>query len=508
MKRIGVLVVAYNASSTLALVLDRIPPEVRSRLSDVLVCDDHSDDATYLVGLGYGQVCTDLPLTVVRNTRNLGYGGNQKSGYQWAIDNGLDIVVLLHGDGQYAPECLPQILAPLERGEADAVLGSRMMERGAALKGGMPRYKYVGNRVLTRLQNAVVGLELTEWHSGYRAYNVAALRDIPLTSNSDDFDFDTEVIIQLHEAGKRIVEVPIPTYYGDEICHVNGMRYARDVVVDSVRYRLHKMGFGSGDLAFASDAYEFKTGPETSHGRILSWLRHRPPARVLDLGCHDGQLGARIRRFGHQVVGVDAVEHEGVRERLDGFVVSDLNVGIPPAVGRGYDVVLAADVIEHVRHPGRLLAEARQCLHERGSIIASVPNFGHWYPRLRVAAGAFDYDRRGILDEGHVRFFTRRSFERLVTNAGLEVRRREGTGTPIEVLGRHVRQAYRRPAVERVQHAAVALRPTLFAYQFVYELAASARSEERPVTVDGQQAEATNDGRSVARDGEVSSVPA
>jgi hypothetical protein len=184
--------------------------------------------------------------------------------------------VLLHGDGQYTPEYLPQIVEPLERDEADAVLGSRMMEGGAARKGGMPRYKYVGNRILTRVQNAVVGLDLSEWHSGYRASSVAALRDIPLASNSGDFDFDTEVIIQLHEAGKRIVEVPIPTYYGDEICHVNGMSYARDVVVDSVRYRLHNMGFGSGELAFARDPYELKAGPDTSHGRICpGWIAVR-----------------------------------------------------------------------------------------------------------------------------------------------------------------------------------------------------------------------------------------
>jgi glycosyltransferase involved in cell wall biosynthesis len=213
------------------------------------------------VGLGYGQVRTDLPLTVVRNSRNLGYGGNQKSGYQWAIEHGLDIVVLLHGDGQYAPEYLPQILAPLERGQTDAVLGSRMMERGAARKGGMPRYKYVGNRILTRVQNA------------------------PLASNSDDFDFDTEVIIQLHEAGKRIVEVPIPTYYGDEISHVNGMSYARDVVVDSLRYRLHNMGFGSGELAFACDPYELKTA--RTH-----------PTAAYSPGC------AAVRRDGSSTSGV------------------------------------------------------------------------------------------------------------------------------------------------------------------------------------------------------------
>ena len=215
------------------------------------------------MGLGYGQVRTDLPLTVIRHSRNLGYGGNQKAGYQWAIEHGLDIVVLLHGDGQYAPEYLPQILEPLERDEADAVLGSRMMERGAARQGGMPRYKYVGNRILTRVQNAVVGLDLSEWHSGYRAYSVAALRDVPLASNSDDFDFDTEVIIQLHEAGKRIVEVPIPTYYGDEICHVNGMSYA--VTSSSTPCATACTRWGSGPASSPSRAMPTSSRPVPTH---------------------------------------------------------------------------------------------------------------------------------------------------------------------------------------------------------------------------------------------------
>ena len=273
--RVGIVVVAYNAASTLAKVLDRIPPAFVPRISDVLVCDDASDDSTFLVGLGYQQT-SELPLTIIRQERNLGYGGNQKAAYRWAIEHGLDIVVLLHGDGQYAPEELPNIVAPIVDGECDAVLGSRMMEKGAARRGGMPLYKFVGNRILTTFQNAVMGTDLTEWHSGYRAYRVAALREIPFEQNHDGFDFDTQIIIQLVEAGKRIVEIPIPTYYGDEICYVNGIGYARDVVSDVVRYRMHKIGFGSGDTAFASRDYEVKEGELSSHEQILAWVAPRP----------------------------------------------------------------------------------------------------------------------------------------------------------------------------------------------------------------------------------------
>src|SRR5262249_9300086 len=178
-----------------------------------------------------------------------------------------------------------KMVEPLLDGEGDAVFGSRMMEKGAARRGGMPMYKFVGNRILTSVQNAVVGTELTEWHSGYRAYSVAALRGIPFAENHARFDFDTQIIIQLVEAGKRIVEIPIPTYYGDEICYVNGMGYARDVVVDSLRYRAHKIGFGAGDTAFESRDYELKEGELSSHAQIVNWIGNRAPSRILDLGC-------------------------------------------------------------------------------------------------------------------------------------------------------------------------------------------------------------------------------
>lgn len=477
-KRIGVLVVAYNAASTLAAVLDRIPPDFRSRVVKVLVGDDASQDSTHLVALGYKQLAVDLPLEVIRHPTNLGYGGNQKAGYQWAIDNALDIIVLLHGDGQYAPESLPEIVGPLERGEADAVFGSRMIDPGGARRGGMPRYKFIGNRILTTVENAVAGASLSEWHSGYRAYSVAALREVPYWRNADGFNFDTQVIIQLIEAGKRIVEVPIPTYYGDEICRVNGMKYARDVTGDVMRYRLHKMGFGSGELAFASQVYDAKLADDSSHELVLRWLRRRGPSRILDLGCSDGYLAERLRALGHHVTGVDVIARDGVKERVDSFFEADLDDGLPPGLEGPFDVTLAADVLEHVRYPEHIFEQVRPLLAPNGSLVVSVPNFGHWYPRLRVAFGRFDYDRRGILDRDHVRFFTKRSFERLATNSGFEVLRRTGTGLPVEVVdrgggGQRAGSGRAARALSRVDRATVSARPQLFAYQLLYELAAT-----------------------------------
>jgi 2-polyprenyl-3-methyl-5-hydroxy-6-metoxy-1,4-benzoquinol methylase len=477
--RIGIVVVAYNAVSTLAHVLDRIPADFRSRIEEVLVCDDASQDSTYLVGLGYKQVVTDLPLTIIRHPSNLGYGGNQKAAYRLAIERGLDIVVLLHGDGQYAPECLPEIVAPLARGECDAVFGSRMMVKGQARKGGMPLYKYVGNRILTRFENRMLGTSLSEFHSGYRAYNVKALAALDLDKNSDGFHFDTQIIIQLVDAGRRIVEIPIPTYYGDEICSVNGMQYARDCAADVVRYRLAKHGFIAGGAATVDSEYAIKESANSSHSVILDWLRQMPSSRVLDLGCSGGAFASRVRALGHHVTGVDSEELPHVRERCDEFFRADLDHGIPPEVlARGpFDVVICADVLEHLRRPEDLLAQLPQALVPRGAVITSVPNFSHWYSRGRTALGLFDYDQRGILDQGHVRFFTRRSFERLTRAAGLVALRHHVTGLPLEALTSAAQSPLTR-ALRTADRVAVALRPTLFGYQLVYhfELAAHART--------------------------------
>jgi glycosyltransferase involved in cell wall biosynthesis len=236
--KIGVLVVAYEAESTLESVLSRIPQAFRSAIHTILVCDDASSDDTYQVGMRVKGARPDLPLQVLRRPVNLGYGGNQKAGYRWMIDQGLDVVVLLHGDGQYAPEYLSQMVAPILEGRADVVFGSRMLERGAALRGGMPKYKYVGNKILTYLQNRIAGVRLSEWHSGYRAYSVPALAGVGFELNADYYDFDTQIILQMISARQRIVEIPIPTFYGDELSRVNGIRYGWRILRHTLRWRL------------------------------------------------------------------------------------------------------------------------------------------------------------------------------------------------------------------------------------------------------------------------------
>jgi glycosyltransferase involved in cell wall biosynthesis len=244
MNRIGILVVAYNAESTLENVLSRIPVEFIPSISVILICDDASQDGTFTIGQQVQAARQDLPIELIRHPVNLGYGGNQKAGYRWMIDNNFDVVVLLHGDGQYAPEFLPKMVDPIVRGDADVVFGSRMMTPGTALQGGMPKYKFLGNKILTFWQNRMAQVQLSEWHSGYRAYSTAALAKTAFEDNADYFDFDTEIILQMIEARQRIVEIPIPTFYGDELSRVNGIKYGWRVARHTALWRISKIRRG------------------------------------------------------------------------------------------------------------------------------------------------------------------------------------------------------------------------------------------------------------------------
>ena len=460
--KIGIVVVAYNAASTLEQVLDRIPVEFRSRISRVYVCDDHSDDQTYAIGMRIREVMADLDVYVVRWHRNLGYGGNQKASYELAIGDGMDIVVLLHGDGQYAPEALEDIVTPIVEGSADAVFGSRMMTPGEARRGGMPLYKYVGNRILTRFENAMLRTDLSEFHSGYRAYRTDVLGEIGYGDLSDDFDFDTEIIVRLVDRSKRIVEVPIPTYYGDEICRVDGIKYAAQVSTDVVTWRLNRMGLGRGRLGTPADVYPLKADPESSHGKLLAELANLPAGTVLDLGSSSGEFTRQVAAMGHRVTGVDLVHSDEIDAICERFVVADLDDGIPAELdGTTYDIVILADVLEHLKDPRQLLEAAMTHLAPGGQVLVSVPNVSHWYPRVRIGLGLFDYDKRGILDVTHLRFFTKRSFERLLLSTGLAVNSWSYTASPASApmangaIGR------------RLRALALRLRPTLFAYQLV-----------------------------------------
>jgi cellulose synthase/poly-beta-1,6-N-acetylglucosamine synthase-like glycosyltransferase len=292
-QKIGILIVAYNALPHLvSKVLERIPAQVWREIDEVAVFDDASQDATYELAHGFKQVRGMDKLKVYKNETNLGYGGNQKKGFVYFARKGFDVVVLLHGDGQYAPEILSNMYQPIVNDRADVVIGSRMMKKyGGPLQGGMPLYKYIGNRILTWYENKALGMQLTEFHSGYRAYSISALKKISLSNCSNDFHFDTEIIIKLHHLGFRFLEIPIPTYYGDEICYVNGLNYALNVYRTVKEYKDTITGLRASSTYREFDVGNYVLKPyEFSSHSLASQLVRGTAMQILDIGCGLGIL--------------------------------------------------------------------------------------------------------------------------------------------------------------------------------------------------------------------------
>jgi glycosyltransferase involved in cell wall biosynthesis len=435
-QKLLIFIVAYHAETTINNVLSRIPSAIFDEYAaEILVIDDASTDKTFERGresLRDGQF--PYPLTVLFNPVNQGYGGNQKIGYFYAIKNGFDFVALVHGDGQYAPECLPDLVRPLKDGEADATFGSRMMTRGGALRGGMPYYKFLGNRILSWFENAMLRSSLTEFHSGYRIYSVEALKKIPFNLNTNDFHFDTEIIIQFFLAGLRIVELPIPTYYGDEICRVNGMKYAFDVAKAVLRARAQELGLFYDrrfDCAKRSNSqYQLKLDYESPHSLTIDTVTAQ--SRVIDLGCAGGYMGASLKALRDcHVVGVDCFPL-APEVQLDDFHRSDLNDELPALCWQECDYILLLDVVEHLAAPEEFVERLSHQLRLRPEVklVVSTANIGFFIARLALLFGQFNYGKRGILDMTHTRLFTFASLRRLFEQGGFRVLETKGVPGP------------------------------------------------------------------------------
>jgi glycosyltransferase involved in cell wall biosynthesis len=233
-KRICVVLPAYNAARTLKDTLDQID---RSIADEIIVVDDGSTDATRELVRQFG-------LKYAFHESNYGYGGNQKTCYTLALVTKADIIVMLHPDYQYEPRLLPALACMVASGIYDVAIGSRILGKGA-LRGGMPRYKYVANRFLTLIQNILTGQKLSEYHSGYRAFTRKVLETLPLAANSDDFIFDNQMLVQCHRWNFAIAEISCPTKYFAEASSINfarSLRYGLGTLVVSLAYRAAKAG--------------------------------------------------------------------------------------------------------------------------------------------------------------------------------------------------------------------------------------------------------------------------
>jgi len=233
-KRVVVVLPAYNAARTLRQTYEELPHEI---VDHVILVDDASQDETTVLA-------RQLGITTFVHPRNLGYGGNQKTCYREALRAGADVVIMVHPDYQYTPALVTAMASMVAKGIYDTVLGSRLLGRGA-IKGGMPLYKYVANRILTLIENVALQRKLSEYHTGYRAFSRRVLEALPLEENSNDFVFDNEMLAQVVAFGFEIGEVSCPTRYFGEASSISfprAVKYGMGVLGVCVQYRLHRWG--------------------------------------------------------------------------------------------------------------------------------------------------------------------------------------------------------------------------------------------------------------------------
>jgi len=476
--------VAYNAVNTLVDTLDRIPDEVWSLVEEVCVFDDASHDETRDVGLSYRRSKGLDKLKIYRNEKNQGYGGNQKLAYRYALTKGYDIAVLLHGDGQYAPEVMMDLLKPLLRGEAQAVMGSRMMLPGGALKGGMPLYKYVGNKILSGFENFILTQNLSEYHSGYRAYDLHTLSQIPIQRNSNDFHFDTQIIIQLLISGAKIVEVPIPTYYGDEICYVNGLKYAYNVTLSVISSKLHVLGLkykpeyeiNKGSMTYPFGSSSPGSGSLKDIKRIAAMIPEG--CRVLDVGCHPRHLSAHLLQKGCIVDIVDpspgATALRAPGSEIEASLSDNSGVGkggghADLKTGERYDRIVIANQLEHLPNPSHLLIQLRKFLKKNGRIIASTENSAQWPLKIGSLFGRFTGTSGKIVGTKPLRLYTEDSFTGLFVDCGFAIVSKEVTGMQPEEFQPALQSNRFVKEFHRVYDSVAKHSPKLLAYQILLE---------------------------------------
>ena len=476
-----IFIVAYNAGEKIISVLSRIPTELVEKYEvNVLIIDDCSTDDTFDIG-NRTILSTKFPfeINILQNPVNQGYGGNQKLGYHYAEENGFDYVALLHGDGQYAPEALPNLVDKLATDDQiAAVFGSRMMEPGKARQGGMPLYKYVGNKILTWYQNKMLGSNLSEFHSGYRIYRVSDLKLIKYELNTNDFHFDTEIIIQFFKKNKSIKEVPIPTYYGDEICHVNGIKYAWDIFKTTLKSKLQEYNvlydrkFETDEMENNSEHYVGKSDFPSPHQFSVEHItqNNSEVLKVLDIGCASGYVSRDLIKKGAIVTGVDKYSPASKElSNFESFIKYDLNKSneFPVSISN-YDYVLLLDVIEHLQEPELFMRKLRATMDGTRNIpkiIVSTGNIGFIVIRLMLLFGQFNYGKKGILDITHTRLFTFRSMKWLFQQNGFKINKVYGIPVPFPL-------AFQNRFISKnllcLNQFLIKISKTLFSYQMIY----------------------------------------
>ncbi len=460
-----IFIVAYNHENFITKVLDRLSPDVFLLNYEILIIDDASSDRTFQIANKWSSSNNDINLTILKNPKNLGYGGNQKMGFQYAIEKNFDTLTLLHGDGQYAPEIIYDLIKFHIEKNNGLTLGSRMIIKFDALKGKMPLYKFFGNIILTYIQNKILSSNLSEFHTGYRVYNVNHLNEINFHLNTNEYHFDTEIILQFLLNKFKINEFAIPTYYGEEISYVNGFKYAYNVLKETLKFKLQKLGifYEKKYDKRINEMYFDKSNFFSTHSFAVNEIA--PKSKVIDFGSSHGYY---LNKLKEKECYIKTINKEKINKSTvyDENEILDLNNSIPKNIKK-FDYLLFLDIIEHLYNPEDFIHKISKQINNKQLIIASTGNIAFILVRIMLLFGFFNYGKRGILDITHTRLFNFNSFKKLFHANNFEIKKIIGIPAPFPLaLGNNFFSKF----FQKINLFLIKLFPKLFSYQILLVL--------------------------------------
>lgn len=445
-KKILFFIAARNCESTIEGVLASLPAAVGDFRCETLVIDDNSADKTFARAANYRSLHPELRLTLLSNPEARGYGGTQKLGFHYAIENVFVAVVLLHGDGQFTPAELETLILPVLEEEADAVFAGRIAKESKP--------------------------------KGSRVYSINILKQIPFALNTDGIHFNQEIAMQLKLNESRIREISIPARMVGKGWPVNSWVYSWKVLKSYLHIKLHQLNasyYREFDINKPENSYPPKFDYLSSHTMAINEVS--AGAHVLDIGSGAGYVGHELEKRGCQVTGVDmALEAEN--QLLQKYSKIDLNLDPIPYPSDSFDFILLLDVLEHLDLTTQihLLEEIRKgAKSKKPLLIITTPNIAFFFIRLGLLAGKFNYGKRGILDMPHKHLFTFKSIRRFLRQAGYKIEKIKGIPPPFpQILGNNVLSKF----LLGLNSGLIRIIPGLFSYQIFVKATPLATAEQ------------------------------
>lgn len=475
--RIALFLFGGASAAELRKTLERIPEPLDECFAEVLVMEDGGSPAPLrdVTELGAGR---GFPLLIHRNPRDYGHGGTRQAAFEYALRKRFDHIVVMRGDGTQPPEALPRLLHAALVQEHPVVFASRLAKGAEVPREGMPAGRRLGHGLATSLQNRILGLRLSDYLTSFRIYPREALECIPFQLNSKDRRFDVELVIQLRALGLGVHEVPVAPAWREDKDRRDELLHVWRALGSAVGYRLHQLHVTRRGRYLVDEGihYTLKLSETGSHMQIVDAIE--PGSSVLDLGCSQGLLARPLRDKRVRVTGVDAGPAERLAAELAEYHQRDLELPLELPVGRSFDYVVCADVIEHLRNRTELLRSSRRYMTEGARLIISTPNVALWFYRLSLLVGRFEYGPRGVLDWTHVHLYTRATFRREVERAGFHILRERATALPFEVVFQSTGRSRLIRGVSRLYHALATVWPEMFAYQLILEAEITTLDEE------------------------------